>query len=97
MTYSEAISRPGVTLVEFYASWCPHCRRMMPVVDEVKELVGSTAAVCQYDIDQFPREAEAAGAESVPTFIVYRDGSEVWRRVGEMSGDELVEAISAAR
>lgn len=97
MTYSEAKSRPGVTLVEFYASWCPHCRRMMPVVEEVKELVGSTAAVCQFDIDQYPREAEEAGADTVPTFIIFKDGREVWRRVGEMPGDDLVAAIAAAK
>ena len=26
----------GTVLVEFYATWCPHCRKMMPVVDDVK-------------------------------------------------------------
>lgn len=97
MTYEEAHTRRGVSLVEFYASWCPHCRRMMPVVDEVRELVGGTAAIAQFDIDEHPREAENAGAESVPTFIIYRDGREIWRHVGEISGDELVAAIQSAR
>lgn len=93
MTYEEAKNRKGVTLVEFYASWCPHCQRMMPVVDEIKELVSGTTTVCQYDIDEHPREAEDAGAESVPTFIIYRNGREVWRRVGEVPGDELLAAL----
>ena len=96
MTYEEAISRPGVTLIEFYASWCPHCKRMMPIVDELKELVGGNVAVCQYDIDEYPREAEHADAHSIPTFIIYRNGSEVWRHVGEISGDELLAAIQSA-
>lgn len=96
MTYEEAINRQGVTLVEFYASWCPHCQRMMPVVEEVRELVGGTAAIVPLDIDEHPREAEHAGAESVPTFIVYRNGRELWRHVGELSGDELVAAIQTA-
>lgn len=96
MTYEEAINRRGVTLVEFYASWCPHCQRIMPIVDEVRELVGGAAAVVQLDIDEHPREAENAGAESVPTFIVYRDGREVWRHVGEISGDDLIAAIQMA-
>lgn len=96
MTYEEAISRPGVTLIEFYASWCPHCKRMMPIVEELKELVGGSVAVCQYDIDDSPREADHAGAQSVPTFIIYRDGREVWRHVGELAGDELLAAIQSA-
>lgn len=97
MTYEEAKMRPGVQLVEFYASWCPHCHRMMPVVEEVRELVGSTAGIYQFDIDENPRAAEEAGADSVPTFIIYRDGREVWRNVGELPGDELVNAITSAR
>lgn len=95
MTYEEAINRQGTTLVEFYASWCPHCKRMMPIVEEVRELVGGSAVVEQFDIDEHPREAEYAHAESIPTFIIYRDGREIWRHVGEISGDELVAAIQS--
>lgn len=97
MNYSEAKSQPGVNLIEFYASWCPHCQRMKPVVDEVKKLIGSTAAVYQYDIDRHPSCAESAGAHSVPTFIIYRNGKEMWRHAGEISSDELVAAINSAR
>ncbi len=94
MTYEEVITRPGTTLVEFYATWCPHCRRMMPIVEEVKELIGDRARIYQFDIDQHPSSADKAGAESVPTFIVYRDGEELWRHVGEISGDELIAAVT---
>ena len=37
MNYNEIINSNKVVLVEFFASWCPHCQRMMPVVAEVKE------------------------------------------------------------
>ena len=36
MNYNEIINSNKVVLVEFFASWCPHCQRMMPVVEEVK-------------------------------------------------------------
>ncbi len=66
---------------------------MEPVVEEIKELTGGKIPVCQYDIDEHPREAENAGADTIPTFIIYRDGREVWRHVGEVASDELLAAL----
>lgn len=93
MTYPEAKNQPGVNLVEFYATWCPHCRRMMPVVDEIRELASDSVGVYQFDIDTYADDAEMAGADTVPTFIVYRDGIERWRKTGEMPGDEILAAL----
>lgn len=96
MTYEQAKMQTGVVLIEFYASWCPHCRRMMPVIEEVKELLNGQVPVYQYDIDEYPDEADEAGATSVPTFIIYRNGTEVWRDKGELPGDEIMAAIDRA-
>lgn len=96
MTYSELISQPGTLLVEFYATWCPHCRKMMPVVEQVKELLGGRAKVYQLDIDQNNEAANEAKAESVPTFIVYKDGKEMWRHSGEIDGEILLSKVESA-
>lgn len=83
MTYSELIRSHQMVLVEFYASWCPHCQRMMPVVEQVKERLAGRVAVVQLDIDENQQYAAEAGADQIPVFILYRDGKEVWRRTGE--------------
>ena len=93
--YEEARKQTGAVLIEFYASWCPHCQRMMPIVDEVRELLGEQAPVYQYDIDKFSQAASEAGVESVPTFIIYDNDREVWRHVGEISGDDHVARVEA--
>ena len=66
---------------------------MMPVVEQVKELVGDRARIVQLDIDENQDAAQDADVQSVPTFIVYKDGKEVWRQSGEMEGDFLLSQI----
>lgn len=83
----------GTVLVEFYASWCPHCQRMMPVVEDIKALFAGKVNVYQFDIDDNPELAQELGASSIPTFILFKDGEELWRGQGEMPGNVLAEKI----
>lgn len=84
----------GTVLVEIYASWCPHCRKMMPVVDDVKALLAGKAAVYQFDIDENQAFADELGVETIPTFIVFKDGKEVWRTSGEIDGQTLYNNVA---
>lgn len=70
MTYNQAITSTPAVLVEFYASWCPHCQRMMPVVEQIKILLDGSADVYQFEIDENRELADAQKVESIPTFIV---------------------------
>ncbi len=90
---NELKADKGLVLVEFYASWCPHCQRMMPVVADVKALLEGTANVYQFDIDENSGLASELGVESIPTFIVFKGGEEMWRGSGEMEGDALVRHV----
>ena len=93
MTYDELIAGAPVVLVEFYATWCPHCRHMMPVVEQVKELVAGKAEIYQLDIDQNQDTANDAVVESVPTFLLYQDGKLRWRQSGEIDAEVLLGKI----
>ncbi len=90
MTYQQAINSTPTVLVEFYASWCPHCKRMMPIVEQVKQSLAGTVDVYQYDIDENSTLADQQKIESIPTFIVYKNGKETWRHTGEMTADALL-------
>ena len=85
----------GTVLVEFFASWCPHCQRMMPVVDDLRALFDGRANVYQFDIDENQELAGELGVESIPTFIVYRGGEEMWRGSGEMDGNVIAGKIES--
>lgn len=95
MTYDQLIASSPVVLVEFFATWCPHCQKMMPVVEQVRMLLDGRAEIYQLDIDQNQQTADDAGAKSVPTFILYRDGNEVWRQSGEIDGEVLLGKVES--
>ncbi|MDE5901462.1 MAG: thioredoxin family protein [Muribaculaceae bacterium] len=95
MNYETLTKQTPVTLIEFYATWCPHCRRMMPVMDDVKEMLDGQVAVTQLDIDKNDDVAQACKVESVPTFIIYKNGVEQWRNTGEMESQELVGKVKS--
>lgn len=84
-----------MVLVEFYATWCPHCQKMMPVMQQIKELLDGQAAVVQLDIEQNEDAANAEDVQSTPTFIVYRDGRAVWRHAGEIDGNALLAKVQS--
>lgn len=95
MDYNNIINSSKVVMVEFFATWCPHCQRMMPVVEQIKELLDGRADIYQFDIDKNQEAADSLDVESLPTFIVYRDGKEVWRQSGEMDGQVLLSKIES--
>ena len=95
MDYNEIIKSSPVVMVEFFASWCPHCQRMMPIVAQIKELLEGSVNIYQFDIDQYGDLAQAEGADSVPTFIIYKNGKEQWRESGEMDGQVLLSKIQS--
>lgn len=95
MEYTDAIKSAPVVLVEFYATWCPHCMRMMPVVQQIRELLAGQVDIYQLDIDQDQELANIEQVNATPTFIIYRDGRQVWRGAGEMEGQVLLSKIES--
>lgn len=94
--YKELINSSEAVLVEFYATWCPHCQRMMPVVEQVKEALKGKAEVFQFDIDENDKLADSLKVTTIPTFIVYHNGEEVWRQSGETKAETLLDKVQQA-
>ena len=89
----EKLATADWVMVELYATWCPHCKRMQPVVEEFKKLMEGTLEVVQIDIDQEDALANFYTIESVPTFILMRKGEQLWRQSGELDLERLKKAV----
>lgn len=96
MNYTEEINSAPVVLVEFYATWCPHCKKMMPIMEDIKALLADNLKVIQLDIDENEELGDKEKVQSLPTFILYADGKQVMRETGEMPAEVLLQKIQAA-
>lgn len=81
------------TLMEFYADWCPHCQKMMPIVEELRVIEGDKINIVQIEGDQNPDLMEKYHVRSYPTWIIMKDGQEVWRDGGEKPLSELRDMV----
>lgn len=93
MNYKEITDSASVVLVEFFATWCIHCQHMAPVVEKVKAALAGKAEVVQLDVDKNQELCDQENIQATPTFILYKDGKEVWRQSGEMPESQLLGAV----
>ncbi len=95
--YQSLINSAHEVVVEFYATWCGHCRHMMPVIEQIRELIGDDVPIYQLDVDENSQLSEELDVESTPTFIIYRNGVEAWKFSGEIDGKVLFNKIQEYR
>jgi thioredoxin 1 len=84
----------AIVVVDFQATWCGPCKVMAPLVHELKEEITSARFV-EVDVDANPELASAFSVQSIPTFIIARDGIVVDRITGALAKSALREKILA--
>lgn len=89
----EMLDGTKPTLIEFYATWCPHCTAMMPVVAQLQDEIKDRANIVQFDGDQNEQLVEQYKVRSYPTWILFKDGQQVWRDSGSKPLSELKDMI----
>lgn len=72
----------NLVMFDFYADWCEPCKWAEPIVGEVLNSLDTKIDLEKINIDKYPDVAKTFHVLSVPTFILMKDGVEVWRMRG---------------
>ena len=80
-------------MVEFFAPWCPHCRRMAPAITALARDYAGRVKVVQVNVEGNMEAAGRYQVSGVPTMIFFANGQPVDRLVGEVSQERLVEHL----
>ena len=92
--FSDIIHNKTLVLVDFSADWCGPCKVQAPMLKELKNSIGEKATIIKIDVDKNPKAAAAYDISGVPTLILFKDGSVVWRNSGVMRANELRHIIN---
>ncbi len=70
----EVLKSDIPVLVDFWATWCSPCLRLVPILEELDKEVGGLAKVGKLDVDAEYEIADQFGIMSIPTIVVFKNG-----------------------
>ncbi|UTC24601.1 thioredoxin [Candidatus Comchoanobacter bicostacola] len=80
-------------LVDFWADWCPPCKRISPILDEIANEI-TDISVCKIDIVANPECMRTYDVKGLPTLLFFVNGSIVGRKVGALSKAQILDFIT---
>jgi rhodanese-related sulfurtransferase len=89
--YMAQIPAGETVLVDFGAVWCPPCKKMSPVLDSLVKTNGSQFILLKIDGGDQTDICKELNVYGFPTFIIYKQGRETWRKQGLVDAAELVD------
>lgn len=93
--FNATVRGEGITLVDFWASWCGPCQRFGPIFEAASE-ANPDITFAKVDTEAEQALAGALGITSIPTLMAFRDDVLVYREAGALPAralDALIEQV----
>jgi thioredoxin 1 len=94
--FDRFVGSADLVIIAFHADWCAPCRRFAPLFDRAAEQ-HPEISFAKVDIEAEPELKDRFEITGVPTLIVMRQQSLVWRQWGAFPHQELEQLISQAK
>ncbi len=92
--FAQEIERhSGLALVDFWATWCGPCHVIAPVIEQLAEEYNGRLKVAKLDVDENQRTAMRYNVRSIPSVLLFKNGTVVETVVGAVPKPYLVERI----
>lgn len=79
--FKSAIAFEGLTIVDFYATWCGPCKAISPILERLSTQF-TQAQFIKIDVDAVSEVAQEQGVSAMPTFFFFKNG----QKIGEVIG-----------
>jgi hypothetical protein len=92
--FNATIASSGIVLVDIGAAWCPPCKMMEPILDELSKTLQGKYTLFKVDGGNDVTVMKQLGATVLPTFMVYKNGKLSWKKEGIATLEELKSALT---
>ncbi len=89
----EVLNSDIPVLVDFWAPWCGPCRMVAPIVSEIAEEYAGKLKVGKLNTDEEPGIAVKYGIMSIPTLMIFKNGSVADQIIGAVPKEYFVQKI----
>jgi thioredoxin 1 len=94
--FKEQLEKPGIVLLDWWATWCPPCRAFAPVFEAAAEK-NPDITFGKINTDEEQELSAAFDISSIPTLMIFRDGILLFAQPGAIPGSALGELIQKTR
>ncbi len=91
--FEETIKKNKLVFVDFWANWCGPCRALAPTIKELAQEYSGKVLIGKLDVDENPVTAERFQVFSIPTMIIFKNGSETERLVGLCPKNRIADTL----
>jgi thioredoxin 1 len=88
---AEVLDATEPVLVDFWAEWCPPCKAMDPILDDLSVALAGKVKIVKLDVETNPGIVTQYNVRAMPTLMVFKGGEPVDMKVG--AGQSRVQLI----